>query len=82
VDRVHQVAAAADVDATLLLGRAIAHELGHLLVATSVHSKFGLMRAVWSKHEVQLDRPRDWEFTKSEIAAIRRRNTTMFLGTR
>ena len=73
VDRVQRLADAAGTDARTLLGRTLAHELGHLLVATSAHSTHGLMRAVWSRDEVQHGGDRDWTFTKPDIAAIRRR---------
>jgi hypothetical protein len=33
-----------------LLGRAIAHEIGHLLLGSAEHPQLGLMRALWS-HE-------------------------------
>ena len=46
VDSVELIASLSEIDATLLLGRAIAHELGHLLLGTNAHSVRGLMRAV------------------------------------
>ena len=45
VDSVELIASLSEIDATLLLGRAIAHELGHLLLGTNAHSVRGLMRA-------------------------------------
>ena len=71
VDRVEMLAAASGVDAATLLGRAIAHELGHLLLATNAHSSGGLMRAVWSRDDVRRDL--NWGFTRDEAAAIRAR---------
>lgn len=35
------------VDAAIILGHAMAHELGHLLLGTNSHSRDGLMRAHW-----------------------------------
>ena len=72
-DRVDLLARAAAVDVTRVLGYAIAHELGHLLLATASHSRDGLMRAVWSHDDVRRARGADWRFTKREIAAIRAR---------
>jgi hypothetical protein len=72
-DRVERLAHAASVDAARLLGYAIAHELGHLLLATSEHSRQGLMRAVWSNERVRRAIEDDWRFTDREIAAIRGR---------
>ena len=65
--------AARVLDRRTLLGRAIAHELGHLLLATTTHGPVGLMRAYWSREEVRRGQPRDWNFVPSELAALRRR---------
>jgi hypothetical protein len=35
----------------VVLGRAIAHEIGHFLLSTQTHAKHGLMRAQFSPHE-------------------------------
>jgi hypothetical protein len=73
IDRVEWLAAVSGGDAPTLLGRAIAHEIGHLLLASSAHSSRGLMRAVWSRDEIRHDRRTDWAFTASDIEAIRLR---------
>jgi hypothetical protein len=73
VDRVMLLAVLAGADAATLLGRAIAHEMGHLLLATNAHATHGLMRAVWSGEELRSERGSDWIFTKEEIAVIRAR---------
>ena len=57
----------------MLLGNAIAHELGHLLLATTSHGPVGLMRALWSEDEVRRSQSKDWRFAPAEIAVIRRR---------
>ena len=72
-DRVLLMAAAAAIDAATLLGRAIAHEMGHLLLANSAHSTHGLMRPMWSREDLRKGRGADWVFTKEEIASIRAR---------
>jgi hypothetical protein len=72
-NRVEVLAHAATVDVARLLGYAIAHELGHLLLATADHSRHGLMRAVWSDERVRRALDEDWRFTDREIAAIRGR---------
>ncbi len=41
IDRIEWLAHQAGVDARALLGRAIAHELGHLLMATTTHGPVG-----------------------------------------
>jgi hypothetical protein len=73
VDRVMLLAVLTGADAATLLGRAIAHEMGHLLLATNAHATHGLMRAVWSGEELRSERGSDWIFTKEEIAVIRAR---------
>jgi hypothetical protein len=42
------------VDRTTLLGYAMAHELGHLLLGCNSHSPSGLMRAAWGPEELSL----------------------------
>jgi hypothetical protein len=73
VDRIEWLAHQAGSDSRALLGRAIAHELGHLLLATTRHGPVGLMRAYWSQAEVRRGQPRDWSFAPPELAAMRRR---------
>jgi predicted NBD/HSP70 family sugar kinase len=70
-DRVTAVAGAARVDRRVLLGRAMAHEIGHLLLNTPGHGKRGLMRARWSTRELRQDVEADWKFMESESAAMR-----------
>ena len=60
-DRVLLVARRAGLGASDLLGRAIAHEIGHLLLRVS-----GLMRAVWTDAELAQNRRDDWSFTDAE----------------
>ena len=72
-DRVLALANASSVDVPRLLGYAIAHELGHLLLATGTHSGRGLMRAVWTLTHVRQKTQVDWSFTEQEVAAIRAR---------
>jgi hypothetical protein len=73
LDRVLWLARESQADSRALLGHAIAHELGHLLLATSAHGPVGLMRGVWSQEEVRRGHPSDWRFAPQEIAAMRRR---------
>jgi hypothetical protein len=72
-DRVVRVARAAGMPVQALLGYAIAHELGHLLLASNAHNTKGLMRPIWRDHELRSARSADWTFTGQEVAAIRRR---------
>jgi hypothetical protein len=72
-DRVLDFAAVAGGAPGALLGRTIAHEVGHLLLGTSTHSRAGLMRAVWTEWEVRREVPADWWFSPKEAADLRRR---------
>ncbi len=65
-DRVRSVAQRVRIDYGTLLGRAIAHEIGHLLLRTAGHSANGLMRAVWTDAELALNRREDWLFATPE----------------
>ena len=71
IDRVDSMAAQTGDSRDSLLGRAIAHELGHLLMATSAHSAHGLMRPVWTTSEIRRRSRTDWTFRPTEIAAIK-----------
>ena len=71
VDRVESLAAACGLDLPTLLGRAVAHEIGHLLIGTNGHAPTGLMRAVWSRNLLQRNRTSDWLFTSSDGRTMR-----------
>ena len=58
VDRTRGLAGDLRIDHDALLGRTIAHELGHLLLATTAHAKVGLMREAWSREELAVGSPR------------------------
>ena len=71
-DRVEWLAGAAGSQLAPLLGRAIAHELGHLLMGTSTHGLHGgLMRAEWTREEVRRARPQDWQLAAPDVVRIR-----------
>jgi len=71
LDRVRWLAAAATADVAALLGRAIAHEIGHLLLGTPHHGPFGVMRATWSRQLVRNSRPKEWRFSGHEAKQMR-----------
>jgi hypothetical protein len=72
LDRVLRLAEQTGANRIALLGHAIAHELGHLLMASNVHGSNGLMRGFWSLEEVRNDRPTDWTIAPRDAHAIRR----------
>jgi hypothetical protein len=71
LDRVRWLADTMAADAAALLGRAIAHELGHLLLGTPEHARSGLMRATWSHEMVRSNRPAEWRFSVREAKQMR-----------
>jgi hypothetical protein len=73
LDRVTAFAVASGSSVASLLGYAIAHEIGHLLLGTNIHNTRGLMRPLWSRDEVRRGRAADWTFTESDARAIRAR---------
>ena len=70
-DLVQSTARSALVDPSRLLGRAIAHEIGHLLLPTRPHSRSGLMRAVWTAAGSSDDQPGDWFFSTDDSRRLR-----------
>lgn len=71
-DRVAELAALSSADAGQLLGRAMAHEIGHLLLGTPRHADRGLMRGVWTSVELHRERPSDWSLSREDVAGMRR----------
>jgi hypothetical protein len=65
-DRVHLLAHQSQAERAAVLGRAIAHEIGHLILGTNGHSATGLMREHWTSEEIRRNRAEDWQFTRAE----------------
>jgi hypothetical protein len=77
LDRITALAQVSGSSVAILLGYAIAHEIGHLLLGTNTHGTRGLMRPVWSRDEVRRGHAADWTFSESEMTAIRARLESM-----
>jgi len=73
IDQVNWLANSAKTDRTLVLGRAIAREIGHLILGTTEHAVTGLMREVWTPEEFLRNRPEDWQFTSSQLIFLQAR---------
>jgi hypothetical protein len=54
-----------------LLGHAMAHELGHLLLGTSAHSRYGLMAGRWRATDLDRASLGDLRFSPAEAAIMR-----------
>ena len=55
----------------LILGCAIAHEIGHLLLGPNSHSSQGVMQAEWGKRQIRQALMRDLLFSPEESRRIR-----------
>lgn len=67
---VAQLAAETQAAAWLVLGAAVAHELGHVILGPR-HSGRGLMRGVWHREDIDLLRRRGLCFDTDEAAGLR-----------
>jgi len=70
-DVVRSVARGAGTDPRQVLGFAIAHEIGHLMLNTNEHAHSGLMRAGWSRNELRRNAQSDWRFLEEEGTTMR-----------
>lgn len=70
-DRIDAAGARVGVDPGTLLGRVMAHEIGHLFLGIDYHGGAGVMRAEWP--DDVLNRGRDaWHFSMLEAERIQR----------
>jgi hypothetical protein len=70
--RVLALANRSGINAAVLMGRVMAHEVGHLLLGTNAHAPRGLMRADWKLNEWSMSEHSDWTFTADEVVQMRR----------
>jgi hypothetical protein len=70
VNRVEHLATAGS-PCDVLLGRAIAHEIGHLLLGTPTHATTGLMTGIWTRDVLTRERASDWWFTETDARTMR-----------
>ena len=70
-DRIRAAAERVGVDAGLVLGRVMAHEIGHLLLGIDYHGADGVMRADWPDDMLNR-RAEDWRFSMIEAEQMQR----------
>lgn len=68
-DRIVKMSAG-QVERPVLLGRVVAHELGHLLLGVAAHSRSGLMREFWTDQQVRRNESTDWAFSPEDRQRI------------
>jgi hypothetical protein len=71
--RVCDLAERSRTDATALLARVMAHEVGHLVIGSNEHARTGIMRAVWKLDPNGPSEAADWTFSQEEVALMRQR---------
>jgi hypothetical protein len=69
--RVEQLADSKDADQAQILGHAMAHEIGHLLLGQNRHSNRGIMRANWDRAVLQEAARGQLLFTREQAAVMR-----------
>jgi hypothetical protein len=69
--KVKDLASNGNASLSQILGLAIAHELGHLLLGANAHVASGLMRAQWGQEEWRLAAKGGLLFTAEQSAVIR-----------
>jgi len=77
MDRVLELAGRTGVPASAVLGRAIAHEVGHLLLGSRSHGNHGLMRGLWTDAELTANRSEDWLFAPAQRDLLRLRQESL-----
>jgi hypothetical protein len=70
-DRIEHLKQSDEIDAGTVLGLAMAHEIGHVLLRSVSHSQAGIMKSPWTKADLQHATARLSEFTALQRSAIR-----------
>ena len=75
VDRIEAMANQARADPRAdrwgMVGRVMAHEIGHLLLGSNAHSRTGLMREILTLAELTRNRAQDWMFSRAQRETLR-----------
>ena len=71
MNHIEQLARDAGVSIEIVMARAMAHELGHLLLGTNAHSASGLMRPTWRPEEFAPGPPANWLIPPADSARMR-----------
>jgi hypothetical protein len=66
----------------VILGHAVAHEIGHLLLGVEEHSDRGIMKAEWHPHELQQTVEQTLNFNAMQRSRIRQNVTRRLLASK
>jgi hypothetical protein len=69
--RAEELATDGELGLSKVLGHAIAHEIGHLLLGSNAHSPVGIMQAKWGPEELRRANRGDLLFGAKEAELIR-----------
>lgn len=70
-ERIEQFSQTALASVPKLLGNAMAHEIGHVLLESGEHSSTGIMKARWGKADIQTVAARFLAFTDDQAGVLR-----------
>ncbi len=77
-DRIERVSKTGDIALATMLGNAMAHELGHVLLGNTDHSPAGIMKARWGKADYQRASMGLMTFNSLEREGIQKRAAVRF----
>ena len=69
--RISDWASGAEISAYQLLGHAMAHEVGHLLLGSNSHSRDGIMRPQWNPDDLRVIARASLRFTPEQTERLR-----------
>ncbi len=72
-NRIQSIAGGDAAPTDVLLGRVMAHEIGHMLLGPNAHSRTGIMRSDWSYRELGMEAGHELLFTAEQSRSIERR---------
>jgi hypothetical protein len=72
-DRISKLSSGPRAATPVLLGRVMAHEIGHLLLGAKAHSPSGIMRAHWSDQDFSMGGRADLFFTAEQSRRMKTR---------
>jgi hypothetical protein len=72
-DRILSLSSGARAPAPILMGRVMAHEIGHMLLGPNAHSRTGIMRAFWADRDMSTAAGPEFLFTPEQSRRMKAR---------